>query len=124
MTGIVACLPQCFAVTQNFYSSLLDTRFPSIKVKYIFTSPCSVESTGLLGKLYNLAAELERAGISNRNLNNSKQLGSAFYTFSTPSSVKHTGLPIITETQNVQLRGKMGDGDKTGQSEGLLKNCF
>lgn len=55
MTGIAACPLQCFAVIRDFYSSLLDTRFPSIKVKYISKSPCSVVSSGLLGKLYDLS---------------------------------------------------------------------
>lgn len=54
MTGIPALLLQRFAVIWNFYSCLLDTRFPSIKVKYILTAPCSVASGGLLGELYNL----------------------------------------------------------------------
>ena len=48
MTGIAACLLQCFAVIWNFDSSLLDTRSPSIKLKYILKSPCSVVSSGLL----------------------------------------------------------------------------
>lgn len=55
MTGIAARLLRCFAVIRNFYSSLLDTRFPSIKVKYISKSPCSLVSSGLLGKLYDLS---------------------------------------------------------------------
>lgn len=55
MTGIAASLLQCFAVIRNFYFSLLDTSFPSIKVKYISKSPCSVASSGLLGKLYELS---------------------------------------------------------------------
>lgn len=48
MTGIAACLLQCFAVIRNFDSFLLDTVFPSIKVKYILKSPRSVVSSGLL----------------------------------------------------------------------------
>lgn len=55
MTEIAACLLQYFAVIRNFYISLLDTRFPFIKVKYISKSPCSMVSSGLLGKLYDLS---------------------------------------------------------------------
>lgn len=62
MTGIAARLLRCFAVIRNFYSSLLDTGFPSIKVKYISKSPCSLVSSGLLGKLYDYPAEQEREG--------------------------------------------------------------
>jgi hypothetical protein len=54
MTGIPARLLQCFAVIWNSYSCLLDTRFPSIKVKYILKAPCLVARGGLLGELYNL----------------------------------------------------------------------
>lgn len=54
MTGILARPLQCFAVIWNFYSCLLDTRFPSIKVKYILKAPCSVASGGLLGELCSL----------------------------------------------------------------------
>lgn len=96
VTGIAACLLLCFAVIWNFYFSLLDTLFPSIKVKYILKSPCSSVSSDLLGKLYNLPQwAREKAGNSSRNLNSARQSGSVFHTHCPSGFCSNSGLPII-----------------------------
>lgn len=97
MTGIAACLLQCFAVIQDFYFSLLDTRFSSIKVKYILKSPCSVASSGLLGKLYGLSfwARERKLGILTEIQIFPNYLGQCFIPRALLDFIDNSGLPII-----------------------------